>query len=178
MSPHGDHLPEVQSAATISRLLLTGSKEGLSREPQHLWRPEGGRCPRRPFRSPHSHALGPAQSLTMDWTGHDAVALTAIAIGGGPSLDALIASIDVCNHDVPPFEVVGPSLGRLAGAGLIEQNGSGFRLTRLGGEVVKATTAATIERVGRSRRGSRRSHLAPRRRCSPAMNGTAPSRAI
>ena len=114
----------------------------------------------------------------MDWTGHDAVALTAIAIGGGHSLDALIASIDVCNHDVPPFEVVGPSLGRLAGAGLIEQNGSGFRLTRLGGEVVKATTAATIERVGKVETRLASVALGTQEAVLTAMNGTAPSRAI
>jgi hypothetical protein len=85
----------------------------------------------------------------MEWTGDDAVVLTAIAIGGGRSLDRLLANIDVCNHDVPPFEVVGPALGRLSGAGVIEPRGSGFRLTRFGRTVVKGTRAATIARVGK-----------------------------
>lgn len=85
----------------------------------------------------------------MEWDSYDAVVLTAIAIGGGRSLDSLVASIDVCAHDVPPFEVVAPALGRLAGSGLIEPRKAGFRLTRTGRNVVRGTRAATIARVGR-----------------------------
>lgn len=65
--------------------------------------------------------------MTVAWTGDDAVVLTAVVIGGSESLDGLLANIDVCNHDVPPFEVVGPSLSRLVGAGVIEARGTGFR---------------------------------------------------
>lgn len=87
----------------------------------------------------------------MEWPGYDAVVLTAVAIGGGRSLDGLVAAIDVCNHDVPPFEVVGPALGRLAGAGMIEQRRSKFRLTRYGRSIVRGTRAATIARVSEVR---------------------------
>jgi hypothetical protein len=83
----------------------------------------------------------------MEWSGYDAVVLTAITIGGSRSLGRLVANIDVCNHDVPPAEVVGPALGRLVGAGLIEPKRSGFGLTRAGRKVVRGTRAATIVRV-------------------------------
>ena len=87
----------------------------------------------------------------MEWTNDDAVVLTAITIGGSGSLDRLLSNIDVCNHDVPPFEVVGPALARLVGAGLIERKRTGFRLTRSGRKVVRWTRAASIARVSKIR---------------------------
>jgi hypothetical protein len=87
----------------------------------------------------------------MGWTADDAVVLTAIALGGSGSLDRLLSNIDACNHDVPPFEVVGPALARLVGAGLIDRKKSGFRLTRGGRKVVRGTRAATIARVSKIR---------------------------
>jgi hypothetical protein len=87
----------------------------------------------------------------MEWTSYDAVVLTAVALGGGGSLDRLLSTIDVCNHDVPPFEVVGPALARLVGAGLLERRKSGFRLTRSGRKLVRATQAGSIERVSEVR---------------------------
>ena len=85
----------------------------------------------------------------MVWSGYDAVALTAVIMGGGRTLDGLLTNIDVCNHDVPPFEVIGPSLGRLAGAGVIKRTEAGFRLTRLGRKVVRGTRAAAVARVAK-----------------------------
>lgn len=91
--------------------------------------------------------------MTMDmteppvWPDQDAVVLAGVA-GGARRLDGLVASIDACDHDVPPYERVGPALGRLVGAGLIEPWEAGFTLTPFGRDLVRRARGRSIERVG------------------------------
>lgn len=84
----------------------------------------------------------------MGWESYDAVILAAFLPHGGRSLDALVRQIDVTNHDVPAHEVVGPGLGRLVAAGLLQPRTEGFELTGAGRELVEDVSGGLVARIG------------------------------
>lgn len=87
----------------------------------------------------------------MEWGSYDPVVLSAIDLGHVTNLDRLVANIDVTNHDIPAHVVVGPSVGRLVGAQLVEAHGDGYRLAPRGRAVLKGVRGGTISRVGEVR---------------------------